>query len=301
MRPEETALLVIVAIDGSAAAALGVRLVARASWPEGTTIRVVHAVDPTPAAIIGPYGAAVLTQTELMKADAREAAMAALEAARAELARAQLHVECSTLRGRAALAIVEAARELHADLIVVGSRGHGMIERMLLGSVSAEIVDHSTVPVLVARGDRLDRVVFAWDGSECAARAGAVLEWPAFAQSSISIIGVSEPEFPWWASFAEAGAPDTVALYAEAAAASRREHQRLIDAKVTELNAAGLRPRAEVRTGDPGQELIAAARDAKADLVLMGTRGRSGVAKLLLGSVARNVLHHTACSVLIAR
>jgi nucleotide-binding universal stress UspA family protein len=294
-------MLVIVATDGSGPAALGVQLVARASWPDGTTIRVVHAVDTTPTAIIGPFGAAAITRPELIEADAREAATAALEAARAELERAQLRVECSSLRGRPALAIVEAARELEADLIVVGSRGHGTIDRMLLGSVSAEIVDHATVPVLVARGDRLDRVLFALDGSECAGRAGALLGWPAFARSSISIIGVSEPEVPWWAGFAGAGTPGTVPLYAEAAAASRKEHRRLIEAKAAELNAAGLEARPDLRIGDPAREIIAAAEDAEADVVVMGTRGRTGIPPLLLGSVARNVLHHATCSVLIAR
>ncbi|MDP9270967.1 MAG: universal stress protein [Chloroflexota bacterium] len=60
--------------------------------------------------------------------------------------------------------------------------------------------------------------------------------------------------------------------------------------------------RAVVRwEGDAATEILAAAQAFKADLILLGTRGRTGVARLVLGSVARNVLHHASSSVLVVR
>jgi nucleotide-binding universal stress UspA family protein len=54
-----------------------------------------------------------------------------------------------------------------------------------------------------------------------------------------------------------------------------------------------------MRTGDAASEIIAAAEAVGADLVVMGSRGRTGVARVLLGSVARNVLQGSRASVLI--
>jgi nucleotide-binding universal stress UspA family protein len=56
-----------------------------------------------------------------------------------------------------------------------------------------------------------------------------------------------------------------------------------------------------MRTGDAAAEVIAAVADVNADLVVMGSRGRTGLASVVLGSVARNVLHGSTASVLVVR
>ena len=71
--------------------------------------------------------------------------------------------------GRAATVILEEAERTSAELIIVGARDHGAIERVLLGSVSAEVVDHAHCPVLVARRPTAWRVLVATDGSPDAA------------------------------------------------------------------------------------------------------------------------------------
>lgn len=291
-------MLVIVAIDGSEAADIGVELVATTSWPPGTAIRVIESIDPWLLSAVGPLGAyaSVATSEELDNAATENLARAAKR-----LAGAGLPVEVDLLRGRAASAIVDAAARLKADLIVLGSRGHGTIEKMLLGSVSAEVVDHSTAPVLVARGNRLGSVVLAWDGSECAARAANLLHLPIFATSSIRVVGVAHPEVPWWLGFAATGASSVLSTYADAAAASRRELDESLRAKSAELAQAGRRVEPELRVGDAAEELVATARQTAADLIVMGTHGRTGLSRLVLGSVARNVVQHAPCSVLVAR
>jgi nucleotide-binding universal stress UspA family protein len=197
----------------------------------------------------------------------------------------------SSVLGRPASAIIEAATSFGADLIVVGSRGYGTIERMVLGSVSAEVVDHAPCPVLFARGKRIDRVILGWDGSASAAAAAQVLRgWPIFAASQVRVVSAADVEVPWWTGFPEPGAPERVPIYADAGNASRREHDELARTMAGDLRGAGLVVEPERRDGDAAAELIAAAGETGSDLIVVGTHGRTGLARLLLGSVARNVL-----------
>ena len=89
------------------------------------------------------------------------------------------------------------------------------------------------------------------------------------------------------------GAPDLEALIA----ASKDGMTNLIG----ELGIGRLNPRTEVRIGAPAAEIVAAAGDLKADLICLGTHGRSGLAHLLLGSVAEKVIRHAPCPVLTVR
>jgi nucleotide-binding universal stress UspA family protein len=90
-------------------------------------------------------------------------------------------------------------------------------------------------------------------------------------------------------------------MYADAAEASRRAHDELARQLAAELTARGLRATPERREGDAATEIIAAADTRDADLIVLGTHGQTGLTRLVLGSVARNVLHHSSASVLIAR
>jgi universal stress protein A len=90
-------------------------------------------------------------------------------------------------------------------------------------------------------------------------------------------------------------------MYRDSAVATRHERDELARSMKRQLVAAGLRAEVDAREGDAATEILAAARDAKADLIVMGTHGRTGLARLVLGSVARNVLQHAPCSVLIVR
>ena len=292
---------ILVAIDGSESASLAVDLVADVAWPCGTTIRVVEAIE-TEAALFASWPGLALVQADELEARLRLGANATVQEAQVRLTRPGLAVESTVLHDRPAAAIVDDARRMAADLVVVGSRGHGTIESMLLGSVSAEVIDHAMTPVLVARCRRIDRVLLAWDGSTGAARAAELLhQWPIFARSSVRVVSVADIEVPWWSGFPEAGSPELMPLWLDAIDASRSRHDLLASEMTVELQAAGLTAEADRREGDAATEILAAADAFKADLILLGTRGRTGVARLVLGSVARNVLHHASSSVLVVR
>ena len=297
-----TPMRVLVATDGSEAAGVAIDLVAHVAWPTGTEILVVDVVESGAALFGGPWPALAIVEADRIETDIRAEAEKALLDAKGRLARPGLTIDTAVLRGRPATRIVERAKQMLADLIVIGSRGHGTIESMLLGSVSAEVIDHAPTPVLVARGQRMERVVLGWDGSECATRAAELVRtWPIFAAVSVRVVSVTDVEIPWWTGFPMDGSPELMSRYDETPEASRKQHEQLTQEMTARLQAAGRTTEAEPREGDAATEILAAATAAKADLIVIGTHGRTGIARLVLGSVARNVLHHAGCSVLIVR
>ena len=189
-----------------------------------------------------------------------------------------------------------------ADLIVVGHRGMGRWESMLLGSVSAEVVDHAPCPVLVARDDQLGPIVLADDGS-CHARTAecVVLQWPLFSGLPVTVVTVSEDGFPYAAAVAPMLYSDTMTAYEASSAAERDARQAACEAAAKRLRDGGFDATAEVREGDAAHQIIASAREHDAGIIVVGTRGQTGLRRLVLGSVARNVLLHAPCSVLVVR
>jgi nucleotide-binding universal stress UspA family protein len=282
-----------------------VDLVAAVAWPDGTAVRVVQAIDLGPGLFGGPWPTLALSQVDELETALHVEARRELEAVRARLEAPGRSVTTAVLDGRAASEILDEAAAWHADLVVVGSRGHGTIASMVLGSVSSEVVDHANVPVLVARHGRLDRLALAWDGSACAAGAAeAVRTWPILAGAAIRVVTVADVGMPWWAGFADvgaAGAGGPTAVILETADAARSAARTLADEMVASLAAEGRTVRADHREGDAATEIIAGARADGCDLIVMGTHGRTGLARLALGSVADNVVRHASCSVLVVR
>ena len=218
----------------------------------------VEAVEVSASQLAGPWPSLAVGETDRLDAEMRCAAEQALAERRPRLERPGVTVESSILEGRPASAIVHEAKAMDAELVVVGSRGHGTIESMLLGSVSAEVVDHAPAPVLVARGGRIDRVVLAWDGSACAARAATLVRgWPIFCRSDVRVVSVADIGTPWWTGFPEPGSAELVPMLRESAMAVRDECGRRARSMKDRLVAAGLRAEAEPREGDPATQILA--------------------------------------------
>ena len=286
---------ILLGTDGSHQARIAEQLVETIPWPKGSLITVVHAQEAMPGIRGMPDDAYASLYNETKKSI--EDQLAQLESRLAAPGRA---VDGIVPFDRPASAIVDEARRMGADLVVVGSRGRGALASTLLGSVAAEVVDHSPCPVLVARAPQVARVLVADDGSDSAREAEELIAGWSFlrapsvrAVSVVDLSGLVQAETGMEMMSGDAyqrmfdDLRDLHARYAREAA----ERLRPLDPKVSW----------EAREGFVGSEIVAAAARAGADLIVIGTRGRTGLARLLLGSVARSVLFHSPTSVLIVR
>jgi nucleotide-binding universal stress UspA family protein len=293
---------VLLATDGSECAEVARDLLAAISWPEGSTIRAVTAIENVGALFGMPWAVPSAPRVERYEEDLIGQAESILESAARGLARTGLDVERAVLRGRPGLAVALEATDWRADLVVAGSRGHGSIASMLLGSVSSEIVDNAHCPVLIGRSRSLNRVVLAHDGSNHAHAAERILaEWPIFAGSAIEVASVAQTPMGWYVGIGPQLSADAIEFYDQGVQESVREHRQIAEESAGRLADAGRRASSNVAEGDPATELIKLADERQADLVVIGTHGRTGIARLLLGSVARNVLTHASMSVLVVR
>ena len=200
--------------------------------------------------------------------------------------------------GEPAERLPQVAAELQADLIVVGSHGRTGVKRFLIGSVAERVVRHAACSVLVARRDAPDggyrRVLVGTDLTpQLDTSVARVL--PLLARGArIDLVHCWQA--PW------VGDPVAFAHQDELAdvlAPALRDAAT----RVREM----LRDRADVElvpsmfTAPPAHGLVDAAEASGADLVVVGSHGRRGLRRLLLGSVAEVTLRHARCSVLVAR
>ncbi len=288
---------ILLAVDGSRSSEQARDLVAALPLTEGDRVRVVT-VAPT-LAELGNTSWPI--SVDELDDEVVASHQAALDAAENELrgASARVAIEPTLLRGRPASLIVEEARTMPADLIVVGHRGHGRWESILLGSVSAEVVDQAPCPVLVARGETLGPIILADDLSlHARAAESAVIDWPIFIGLPVTVVTVVEEVYPQ-AAAAPLAYLAAIDDYARSVETDRRAATIGCEEAAGRIRHAGLETTAEVRHGGAAHEIIAAAREHGAGLIVMGTRGQTGLRRLILGSVARKVMLHAPCSVLV--
>jgi nucleotide-binding universal stress UspA family protein len=286
----------LVGYDGSTSADQAVALVAGLAWSAGSECRIVTACGPILATYARGTVADAATLQTIFDAQQEDAERLAT-AASGRIARPDLAATWEVGFGRPANTILDVADRFDPDLLVVGSRSLGPLTSALLGSVSEELVDHAACPVLVARGTELRRVVLAEDGSPDAQAASTLLlRWPMFRACEIRVVSVAE--IPDLRKTTTEPAGTAAQRVAQAALAAADEVARTT---ADRLSRAGLRADTSVRQGDPAAEILTVAGDWSADLIVIGTRGQTGLTRLLHGSVARKVLEHARCSVLIER
>lgn len=298
---------ILYATDGSDCAMVAARLLARLPLTAETRITVLSAVPASSwtasLPLEGLPGAEGCLYSSMAEVAALEQA-AACETARAAAAglRERGATVATCVRRQApAQAILEQAEVDASELIVVGSHGKGVMERLLIGSVSETVARYSHCSVLVARRDRLQRAIIAVDGSESADRALAAFDRLPFPDELELIVmpvlpaGAVLPPLEATSGFAEneAAPADHDRKHAAGHRIARHAHDR--------LRGAGWEAVTDLRCGPPADELVAAARETCADLIIVGAANPSRLGRLFLGSVSSRVLSHASCSVLVAR
>src|SRR5215216_4083626 len=278
---------ILLATDGSEDAELAGRAAANLSVRAGAELHVVHAWQAVPHPFIDP---------DYYEEGARQLLQEATE----RIADAGAAVkEAHLVMGSPVDAILDLGQEIGADLLVVGSRGHGLLGRLVLGSVSEGVVHHATRPVLVLRGGEdawpPERVVIGDDGSEAARQAGELASSIGALYGAKVILARAYPELP-------ESDPVGRALDPRAVDDALRRAERDLHKRAEELGGlAGSRPRIEIAAGDPAVALLKEARerDEARTLIAMGSRGLGFARRLRLGSVSTKVLRAAGGPVLV--
>jgi nucleotide-binding universal stress UspA family protein len=187
-----------------------------------------------------------------------------------------------------------------ADLIIVGSHGHTSDSGSLLGSITDSVVRHAHCPVLVVRpGKRADRIIAGTDFSDPALPAlrAAANESE---RTGAELIVVHSLDLVWSAAaypaMAFGGTPFNVSPE-EIAKLNVKATERL-DESLRQLN---IRGETVIATGAAGTAILQVASERNAGLIVVGTVGRTGLRRALLGSVAETVVRNASCSVLVVR
>ncbi len=290
---------VLIAYDGSPGSDEAVALAAALNWPAGSELRLVAVVEPAWTHVGPPPGIVPAPEVDAAIAGMHEERVASASRA---LAAAERETTGVVLYGRPATVLVDEAASFAADLVVAGSRGQGRIARLLLGSVSAELVDNAPCPVLVARTDRLNSVVLAVDGSVAATEAESLVStWQIFQDLPIHVLSVTDMMEPVQFGLAPARYHSAAAEHAARFQEAQETHTRIANETADRLRAAGRAAEPTMRIGAAADEILDLASETGATLIVVGSQGRTGFDRMVLGSVARNVLHGGLASVLIVR
>lgn len=290
---------ILLPYDGSSGAERAMAFVAARTWPNGTEVHVLRVIETPWISLLAPPPASEARLDDLLGIPE---ARIRLNEEVATLQRPGIEVSVDVAIGRPASEIVAAAQDQPTDLVVIGSRGRGSIASMLLGSVSAEVAERASCPVLVVRRTGIHRVLVAVDGTpmtDTVVETVAGAAW--LAGSDIEVVSVALSAIPGPGVMISDASGAYVAWWEEAVADAQAMSEHTAQAAAQRLTAAGHRVTWRVPQGDPAGTIVASAREHDVDLVVVGTHGRAGLDRLLMGSVARNVVVHATSSVLVVR
>lgn len=213
--------------------------------------------------------------------------------ARAIAAEQKVSILTDIEQGEAYEKIIEVAEEELCDLIVMGRRGQRNIGQMIMGSVTARVIAHSSKDVLVIPRDAAlgwGSIMVCADGS----KGGAIAASKAIALArehgcEVTIVSVvnANPE-----------------LYAEAPKLVERlieNAKGMVETVRAQAETAGVKISTYIKEGEPYYEITELARTIGTDMIVIGSHGRLGISKLLMGSVAEKVIGTAHCPVLVSK
>jgi len=299
---------VLIAYDGSVHAMAAIDDMSRAGLPrqtEAIVVSVAHGGWPHPKTegkTEKPWHTAI-KEAETLAEEGKS---------RVEALFPSWSVSCEALWGDPASILLKTIDVFKADLVVVGSHGRSLPGRLLLGSVSTELVHHAPCSVRVVRRPSNPqgglRLLVATDGSDQAqACVDAVTRraWPE--GTTVRVLAVMQTLVPTFPAMPPAIEAETFRTELAARVIEESDDRELVklrctvDGAANRVKQAGLIADALVLDGDSRLEITAEAERWGADSVFVGARGLDALDRLLLGSVSSAVVHHAPCAVEIVR
>jgi nucleotide-binding universal stress UspA family protein len=293
---------VLVAIDGSASSQLVVEEAAARPWPAGAEFAVISVVD-----LRG------MAEVPGLIEEAQQAANGFVKAAEERLSRVGLKARSETFLAFPRSGIVEYAKGWGANLVMTGSHGQGAITRFVLGSVAQGVLRAAPCSVEIVRpgvdGKPPSRgamkILLTADGTEFSlAAAKSVTERPWPAGSEIKLLSVVE----YIVLENQMAAAPLAAIYPpklleELLNNARSRAKEAVEASRKILDGGKIRVAEQecTATGDPKIVVLEQAEKWGANLIVLGSHGRRGLDRVLMGSVSESVAMHAHCSVEVIR
>ncbi len=209
----------------------------------------------------------------------------------ADDAKIMLRIACE--EGEAHERIVDLADAENFDLIITGRRGQASIDRALVGSVAARVIGYSRKDVLVVPHDTpigWNKILVATDGSRYSEAA---------VEKAINFAGSYGGEL-----VIESIVDVPAEFYGEAPEAWDNlvtKAKSFVEAARQKAETAGVKAQGIVKETETWQAIIDLAKEKSADTIIMGSHGRTGLKRLLMGSVTEKVIGHAPCPVLIVK
>jgi nucleotide-binding universal stress UspA family protein len=310
---ENSLMRILIAYDGSESAEEAIRDLARAGLPQSAQALVLTVVDifmppksengePTLPKVLE---AAIERAHKELKQEVEAARQVAQQASqRVQAMFPGWTIQSEGVAGSPGWSIILKAEEWGAALVVVGSHGRSAVSRLLLGSVSNQVLQNVRSSVRIGRdrfqeSDRPIRLILGVDGSpnaEQAVNAVAARQWPKGSEARV-IVAIDNRMSAVFAPLI----PSLGRWIDESDRDERAWVQRMAESAAATLRQTGLNVSILTLDGDPKEVLLLEAESLEADCIFVGARGLGALERLLLGSVSTAVATRAPCSVEVVR
>ncbi len=288
---------ILVPVDFSKPSIAALRHATELAKEHRARIEVLHVVEALSYAPMITVSVDMEALREMHEAHARKQ----LDRIAAELRQERVRATTVIKVGRPSVAIAERAKNDGADLVVMATQGRHFVQHLLLGSVAERVVRAAPCPVLTVRAGvrprkRMRRILTATDFSatSAAARDFAV----ALARGSGAELLVLHAVEPIALAGDVYGFTTSATMY-DAVEKAARESLAGVVAEVRKNR--GLRVHGVLVNGAATTSIVEAAKKLRADVLVLGTHGHSGLDRMILGSVAERVVRTSSVPVLTVR
>ncbi len=285
---------IIAAVDGSTNSRYAVQALGLLTPPEELVL--VHALN------VPDINFAMVTP-ELrdefqsnMKKKLREEGERILTEAQEQLPHDISHVQKIHQEGHPVNVILETTQSAKSDLIILGARGLGQVKELILGSTSHRVLMHAPCSTMILKEPltQLTKILLPIEGEEDTNAALQFLALQPFRKAvAIDVFAVwPQPQLAWPVTLGQSKLLETHAI---------EEAQERMKSVTDKLAQMGYAAETKVGMGDPAFAVLEQTKASQADMIVMGTHGRGGLARFFMGSVSHTVLHQAPCPVLIVR